>query len=175
LLENGEIDLLTMPQTYLSPNHPQLPLFTETFCCLVCRDNPDVGDLVALEDFLQMRHVTVGFGPGSMPSYEEWFTREFGDKARRVDIVAASFATLPFMLPGTRRIALCHRRLATAFTRILPLRIVEARFGIPPLTEAIQWHQYGATDRALLWVRDKIVVAMNAAPKPADTGQGAAI
>jgi len=28
---------------------------------------------------------------------------------------------------------------------------------IPPLTEVIQWHHYGATDRALIWVRDQIV------------------
>lgn len=46
-------------------------------------------------------------------------------------------------------------------TRILPLRIVEARFGIPPLTEAIRWHQYGGTDRALMWVRDRIVDSMS--------------
>lgn len=167
LLENGGIDLLAMPGTYLSSSHPMTPLFTETFCCLVSRDNADVGDSVTLENFLGMRHVMVGFGTGSLPSYEEWFSREYGDKARQVDVVAASFATMPFLLPGTGRIALAHRRLATAFTRILPLRIVEARFTIPPLTEAIQWHQYGATDRGLMWVRDQFVRSMAEEPPPA--------
>lgn len=157
LLETGEIDLLTMPQAYVSPAHPQLPLFTETFCCLLCRNNSAVGERIELEDFLQMQHVTVSFGPHSAPSYEEWFSREFGENARRIDIVAGSFSTMPFLINGTNRIALAHRRLAEAFTRILPLRIVEAPFAIPPLTEAIQWHQYGATDRALMWVRDRIV------------------
>lgn len=162
LLEKGEIDLLAMPQAYMSPDHPQMALFTENFCCLVCRDNPDVGTMVRLEDFLQMRHVTVGFGAGAMPSYEDWFEREYGAGIRRVDMVAASFATMPFLLPGTKRIALAHRRLANAFTRILPLRSVEANFGIPPLTEALQWHHFGATDRALMWVRDRIVAALSA-------------
>lgn len=167
MLENGTIDLLTIPQTLVSPNHPQLPLFTETFCCLVCRDNQDVGGQVALQDFLQMRHAMVGFGAGAMPSYEEWFNREYGSEARRIEVVAGSFATIPFLLPGTQRIALAHRRLARVYTRILPLRIVEAAFGIPPLTEVIQWHQYGATDRALMWVRDQIVAAMAGEPAAA--------
>jgi DNA-binding transcriptional LysR family regulator len=157
LLERGEIDLLAMPQNYMSAGHPSLPLFTETFCCLVSRDNSSVGESITIEDFLQMHHVTVGFGANAAPSYETWFNREFGETLRTVDIVAGSFTTMPFFIFGTNRIALAHRRLAHAFMDILPLRIVEAPFTIPPLTEAIQWHQYTSTDRALMWVRDQIV------------------
>jgi LysR family transcriptional regulator, nod-box dependent transcriptional activator len=160
LLENGEIDLLAMPQNFLSPKHAQLPLFTETCCCLVCRDNPDVGDSVSIKDFLELGHVAVSFGPDALPSYEEWFIREYGTNARRIEVSAGSFATMPFLLPGTRRIALAHRRLAEAYTRILPLRIVETNFTIPPLIEAIQWHRYNAADQALMWVRDQIVASM---------------
>jgi len=172
LLESGEIDLLTMPQAYVSAAHPQLPLFTETYCCLVCKDNRLVGEHLTLEDFLQMHHVTVSFGPHSAPTYEEWFNREFGDNARRVDMVAGSFSTMPFLITGTNRVALAHRRLAEAFTRILPLRMIDAPFGIPPLTEAIQWHQYGGTDRALMWVRDRIVSHF-ADPRPGAQRPGA--
>lgn len=157
LLEKGEIDLLAMPQDFMSADHPRLPLFAETFCCLVCRDNRDVGARISIDEFLRMRHVSVGFGVNAAPSYEDWFKREFGETVRTIDIVAGSFTTMPFLIPGTDRIALAHRRLANAFTRILPLRIVEAPFSIPPLTEAIQWHQYTSTDRALMWVRDQFV------------------
>lgn len=160
LLEKGEVDLLAIPKDYMSDAHPTLTLFAETFCCLLCRDNPEVGDRLTLNDFMRLRHVTVGFGPGSAPSYEDWFQRAYGPSARTIDIVAGSFTTLPFLLPGTRRIALCHRRLAEAYTRFLPLRIVETPFEIPPLVEGIQWHHYTGTDRALMWVRDQIVLAM---------------
>lgn len=162
LLENGEIDFLAMPQTFLSPHHPTLPLFTETCCCIVCRDNEEVGAEVSIEHFLQLRHVTVSFGPDAFPSYEEWFIREYGATARRIEVTAGSFATMPFLLPGTQRIALAHRRLAEAYTRILPIRIVEARFGVPPLVEAIQWHRYNTTDPALEWVRNQIASSMAA-------------
>jgi len=160
LLENGSIDLLALPQMFLSANHPSLPLFTETCCCIVCRDNPNVGDEVEIEHFLQLGHVTVNFGPDAFPSYEEWFNKQFGREARRIEVTAGSFATMPFLLPGTRRIALSLRRLAEAFTRILPLRIVEPRFGIPPLVEALQWHHYASADPAVMWVRDRIVATM---------------
>ena len=43
----------------------------------------------------------------------------------------------------------------------LPLRIVEPRFKLPPLVEAIQWHRFSATDQALMWVRDQIVASMS--------------
>lgn len=156
LLEDGELDLLAMPQIYCSPHHPSLPLFTETFCALVCRDNPLVGEHVSLAEFLALRHVTVGFGAGARPSYEEWFLREHGE-GRRIDIVAGSFATMPFLLPGTERIALAHRRLARVYARALPLRIVEVDIPIPPLVEAVQWHQYAGSDPAIMWVRDELV------------------
>ncbi|WP_297107698.1 LysR family transcriptional regulator [uncultured Devosia sp.] len=161
LLEKGEIELLVMPQNFMSEAHPRLPLFTETVCGLVSRDNADVGTKVSTADFLQMRHATVGFGPGATPSYEAWFNREFGEDLRHIDIVAGSFTTMPFLLPGTKRIALAHRRLAVAYTKMLPLRIVETEFSIPPLVEAVQWHQYTNTDRALMWVRDQIVDLMS--------------
>lgn len=166
MLEDGELHLLAMPQPYCSPHHPNLPLFTETFCGLVCRDNPLVGDRVTLEEFLDLRHVTVSFGPGALPSYEEWFAREYGERQRRIDIVAGSFASMPFLLPGTERIALAHRRLARVYTRVLPLRIVEVEMPIPPLVEAVQWHQYTDTDRALMWLRDELVRHFRAGFEP---------
>lgn len=165
LLQSGRIDLLALPDNLTSDSHPMLPLFTETCCCLVWRDNPDVGAQITVEDFLQMRHVSVGFGSRALPSYEEWFAREYGADSRKIEVVAGSFTTMPFLLPGTHRIALAHRRLAEAYVKILPLRIVEAQFGIPPLTEVIQWHQFGTTDRALMWVRDGLVEAMSNIPK----------
>lgn len=176
LLEKGEIDLLIMPQNFMSEAHPRLPLFTETVCGLVSRDNTSVGARISTADFLQMHHVTVGFGPGVTPSYEAWFNREFGEGIRTIDIVAGSFATMPFLLPGTQRIALAHRRLAKAYARMLPLRIVETEFSIPPLVEAVQWHQYTNTDRALMWVRDQIVdlVSDNASILETDAGQAGA-
>lgn len=161
LLESGKIDLLVMPSNFLSPLHPTIPLFTETCCCLVWRDNPKVGEEISLEQFLQMRHVSVSFGQNALPSYEEWFIREHGVNARQIEVTAGSFTTMPFLLPGSNCIALAHRRLAEAYTRILPLRIVEARFKLPPLVEAIQWHRFSATDQALMWVRDQIVASMS--------------
>ena len=161
LLESGKIDLLVMPSNFHSPLHPTIPLFTETCCCLVWRDNPDVGDTISLEQFLSMRHVSVSFGQNALPSYEEWFNREHGANARQIEITAGSFTTMPFLLPGSPCVALAHRRLAAAYTGILPLRIVEPLFTIPPLVEAIQWHRYSETDEALMWVRDQIVMSMS--------------
>ena len=159
LLESGKIDLLVMPSNFLSPLHPKISLFTETCCCLAWRDNSEVGDEISLEHFLRMRHVSVIFGHNALPSYEEWFIREHGANARQIEMTAASFTTMPFLLPGSNCIALAHRRLAEAYSRILPLRIVEPLFKIPPLVEAIQWHRYSETDEALMWVRDQIVLS----------------
>lgn len=155
LLENGRVDFLLMPRQYVSERHPFRHLFTEDFCVILCRDNTAVGDRITPEEFFAMRHVTVGLGPQG-PSYEVWFDREYGGR-RRVDVTAASFSTVPFLIPGTPRIALAHRRLAEAFARLLPIRILDAPFAVPPLEQTVQWHEYSGTDPGLMWVRDRIV------------------
>lgn len=158
LLERGEVDLLAMPHMFVSPDHPHEPMFDESFCCIAAQDNARIGDRISSQEYLSLNHVVVSFGEAN-PSYETWYFKTFGN-VRNIEVVAASFSTVPFLIVGTERIALIHRRLAATYAQMMPLRIVEPPFEVPRLTEAIQWHSYSNVDSGLLWIKDRLVSSL---------------
>jgi DNA-binding transcriptional LysR family regulator len=154
-LERGEVDFLAMPDIYHSPDHPSAHLFSDDFRAVVWEGNDVVGDTISLPDFLKMRHVTVRFSAVG-PSFEGWFIERFGNE-RLVDVVTGSYAAVPFLLLGTNRITLMHRRLAEAFAKMMPLRLLPPPVEIPALNEALQWHVYNDSDECLTWVRKQLI------------------
>ena len=155
-LERGEVEFLAMPDVYLSPSHPSVPLFSDTYRAVAWSGNDRVqGDTISLEDFLKMRHVTVNFNENG-PSFEAWFTQRFGAD-RAVDISTSSYSSIPYLIVGTQRLALMHRRLAEAFAAILPLKLLVPPVDIPPVHETLQWHLFNESDECLKWVRAQLV------------------
>jgi LysR family transcriptional regulator, nod-box dependent transcriptional activator len=155
MLERGEVDFLAMPDVYHSPDHPSAHLFSDDFRAVVWGGNTQVGDSVTLAEFLKLKHVAVRFSSVG-PTFEGWFIERFGNE-RLIEITAGSYAAVPFLLTGTNRIALMHRRLAEAFAAMMPLRLLPPPVEIPHLNEALQWHVYNDTDECLTWVRNHLI------------------
>jgi LysR family nod box-dependent transcriptional activator len=154
-LERGEIDLLVLPEKFVSREHPSQPLFTDDFVCICWSGNTTVGESVTLEQFFGLSHVVARPGRTRPPTIDAWFFERFG-QARRVEVVAMNFGTLPHLLIGTNRIATVHRRLATVFAAVLPLRLLEPPLPMPPVVEAIQWHRYRDRDPARIWLHEQL-------------------
>jgi len=150
-LERGDIDLLVLPENFVSKEHPSELLFTDDFVCLCWNGNTQIAESVSEEQFFAMSHVVAQPGRQRPPTIDTWFFERFGH-ARRVEVVAMSFNTLPHLLVGTNRIATVHRRLARVYSGALPLRILEAPIPMPPLVEAIQWHRYRERDPGRIWL-----------------------
>jgi hypothetical protein len=47
-----------------------------------------------------------------------------------------------------------HRRLALAYGRALPLKILPSPMAMPQLVEMIQWHKYRDRDPGRAWLCD---------------------
>jgi DNA-binding transcriptional LysR family regulator len=156
-LERGEADFLAMPEIYLSKNHPSAALFTDTYCVVADRNLGPQGDIMTEAEFLAARHVSVKF-PTVTPLHESWFVENRGVE-RDIAAFVGSFSAVPFLIVGTDRIALMHSRLAQAFCRIMPLRMLPCPIPIPPIAERLQWHRFGEGDVGLMWVRDALVAA----------------
>lgn len=150
-LERGEVDLLILPQNFVSHAHPSEVLFTDDFVCICWRDNPLVGASLSVEQFFELKHVVARIGRERPPTIDTWFFEQYGH-ARRVEVVAMNFSSLPHLLIGTNRIATVHRRLAALYADALPLRILDSPVPIPPVIEAIQWHRYRELDPARVWL-----------------------
>lgn len=62
LLLRGEVNMMIVPERYRIDGHPAQLLFEEEHVCVVWRDNPEVGERLPLEQYMQMGHISVGFG-----------------------------------------------------------------------------------------------------------------
>lgn len=158
LLERGEADFLIVPERYTVEGHPSELLFVEEHVCVVCRDNPLVGEHVTFEKYMQMGHVTVGFGSSLKLSIEDWFIKKY-NITRRIEVISSDFNTLPQLVVGTQRIATMHKRLAQYYVQYLPIRLVPTPVKLPAMREHLQWHRAMANDPLHRWVREKIQAA----------------
>lgn len=161
-LERAEVDILVMPVDFLSREHPHEELFADDYVCIACRDNPEVGDGLTVEQYLAAGHVGARLGGIRTTAIDDWFVQQSGVK-RRMEVLAMNFASVPQFVVGTRRLATVHRRLAELFATQLPLRVLPAPFTIPPLAEAMQWHSAFDQDPGLKWLRTLLHAAAGAA------------
>lgn len=159
MLERGEVEFVAMPDVYLSQDHPSVHLFSDDYRAVVWNQNTEVrGDSITLTDFLRLRHVIVSYKQ-SGPSFEGWFIERFGNE-RMVEVCASSYSSVPFLIVGTQRIALMHRRLAEVFARMMPLKLLKPPVEIPSIHETLQWHVYNDGDECLIWLRNQLIDAM---------------
>ncbi|MRW93951.1 LysR family transcriptional regulator [Duganella sp. FT80W] len=151
-LERGEIDLLLMPERYLSRSYPSEVLFTDRFSCIVCNDNTEVGPQLSKVDYLRLGHVATSFGSHQQSAFDEWYFKSIGLN-RRIEVMCAAFNLLPQFVIGTRRIATLQHQLALQLARYYPIRVLAPPVEIPPIVESMQWHPSNNHDPAHQWLR----------------------
>ncbi|WP_085026087.1 LysR family transcriptional regulator [Ensifer aridi] len=156
LLRRGDIDLLILPEMFMSDAHPRAKLFDEVHVCIGCRTNEELSEPLTFERYMSMGHVAVKFGNTRKPTIEESYLREHG-LTRRIDVVVQGFSMIAPMVSGTQRIGTMPLRLAQHFAKTIPLRIVELPLPLPPFTEAVQWPALHNSDPASLWMREMLV------------------
>lgn len=155
LLVRGEVDLMIVPERYIIEGHPSKLLFEEDHVCVVWQGNTQVGDSLTLEQYMDMGHVSVGFGRSRHMSIEEWFMNQYGFN-RRLEVITNDFNTLPQLIVGTQRIATMHKRLAYLYAEYLPLRILPPPVKIPVMREYLLWHRSVDGDPMHRWLRERI-------------------
>ncbi|TCN19815.1 LysR family transcriptional regulator [Sinorhizobium americanum] len=157
LLQRGDVDLLILPEIFMSNAHPRAKLFDDVHVCVGCRSNKQLSEPLTFERYMSMGHVVVGFGDTLRLGLEERFLLEY-DQKRRIDVVVHGYSMIPPMLSDTDRIGTMPLRLAQHFAQILPLQIVE--LPLPqhlPFTEAVQWPALHDSDPTSRWLREMLV------------------
>jgi LysR family nod box-dependent transcriptional activator len=163
-LSRGEIDFLVLPKNFIREGHPAEVLFEDEYVCVCWDANPLIGNEISLEQCLQLGHVVARIGTLRPPTIDAWFFERFGH-ARRVEVIATNFNSVPHLLVGTNRISIMHRRLALAYGKALPLKILQSPVVMPPLIEMIQWHKYRDRDPGRIWLIEVLKSALKSSPK----------
>lgn len=154
-VERGEVDLLITPAEWADSSLTTTPLFEERHVVVGCRDNPLFASELTEEGFMQSGHVAVSVGANATVSYADHQLSLIG-KTRRVELTAASFAVLPWLVMGTTRLVVMHERLARTMKQHLPIEYRNLPFSFPLMKEVIQFHRSRAADVGLAWLIGQI-------------------
>ena len=160
-LARGDFDLLLTPAEFIDPEHPSQLLFEERHVVVGCRDNPLLAAPLTLDGFSAAGHVGV-----KIDGRNTYIERELDRLGivRRVEVHAPSFIQAPWLLPGTRRIALMHERLARLMAPLLQLQVLDAPFEVPVMREMLQFHSARSSDEGLTWLRGRLQALANGRP-----------
>lgn len=168
MIERGHIDLLVLPASHLAEGHPSQPLFEDKFVCMTCRDHPEIDASLSFEQYKQLGHVLARWGAHRVPSVDEWFLNRYNFE-RRVEVITNTFSKMPAFLPGTRRLATLHLRLALLCAQELPLKILTLPWDAPQLVMAMQWNRHQQHDPGLSWLRSLLAESAAAMPPLPDS------
>ncbi len=154
-LNQGKVDLLITPDVYVHPDHPAELLFEERQVVAGWAENPLFRRPLTVEDVFAAGHVAVSFGQQRTASFADQRLALMG-KARKIEVTAASFMAVPWLLRGTRRLALMHERLAKAMAEVFPIAYAPLPFDFPIMREMVQHHRTRGQDDGLTWLRAEI-------------------
>nr|AAA68516.1 NodD3 [Rhizobium sp.] len=157
LLQRGDVDLLILPEIFMSNAHSRTKLFDDVHVCVGCRSNKQLSEPLTFERYMSMGARCRWVRDTLRLGLEERYLLEYGQK-RRIDVVVHGYSMIPTMLSDTDRIGTMPLRLAQHFAQILPLQIVE--LPLPqhlPFTEAVQWPALHDSDPASRCVREMLV------------------
>jgi len=152
--QQGDMDLMLVPEDYLAAEHPAELLFEEKHVVVGWAENPALSGPLTEEAFFALGHVSVELAEQAS-TFAEVQLKKLG-YARRIEVVAPFFSAVPGMLPGTMRLAIMHERLARMLTPSLPLKMAPMPFPFPPMREMVQYHRSRDFDAGLDWLLNLI-------------------
>lgn len=162
-LDEGYIDLLILPQQFLSPQHQHEVLYEETFVCAVWSQNRLVSDQVSLEQLMEMKLVASAPAGGrdrGLSTMDQWWVDRIGS-SRNVDVVVGTFSAAAPFIVGTNRYSIMHRRLAQHFSKTYDLKLLPLPIDFPRRTIAMQWNRYRGDDAGIAWLRKLLIASAN--------------
>lgn len=151
-MERGEIDVVVMPERYLSRSYPSETLFSDRYSCIVWNGNTEVGAQLTETDYRRLGHVATSFGSHQQTAFEEHFLKGIGLN-RRIEVLCTAFNLLPQFVMNTQRIATLPHLLAQRLAGYYPVRVLEPPVDIPRMFENMQWHPSNQGDLAHIWLR----------------------
>lgn len=166
-LRRGLVDLVINPLEYAIPGMPTEPLYEEDFVLVGWEDNPIFGRDFSIEDVFAHGHVAVALGGGRSVAIGDHQLELLGF-SRTVAVTAPSFSVVPWLIEGTMRLAIMHRRLAAQAGRRFAIRSAELPFTLQPIQELAQYHETRATDPGVNWLVDQIRTYALATGRTAD-------
>jgi DNA-binding transcriptional LysR family regulator len=130
-------------------------LFSERFVCVVRPDHPALSKRWTPQTFTELGHAFVALR-GTPGGAVDDALKRLGLE-RRIVVAVPHFLVAPFIVKDTDLVLTLPERMAHAFSRHVPLAILEPPFPLPGFTIEISWHQRVHLDPAHVWFREQVI------------------
>lgn len=155
VIDRVEVDMVVLPQQFLSSAHPSEELFRDTYTCIAWKGNREIGKTISLDEYFSASHVSIRFTTQPVDSLSDWILHLTG-RTRNVDVTTRLYSMIPHLIVNTTRIATVHQKLAHMFAKFLPIRVVDPPCEMPNVAEGIQWHSFRSGDPGIAWMRERL-------------------
>jgi LysR family transcriptional regulator, nod-box dependent transcriptional activator len=162
-LDAGEVDFVIEPAE-MKPRQPGRLLFKDRWVCALWAGNRDVGECLTRKNFLSLPHLGYRLNQRrGLASTAESYLAELGIR-RRIVATTESFLLLPFLLHGSRLIALIQWRIAERFRKAAELRVFPPPFRIPDIHDSLFWCARNTSTPAHAWFRSLLIEVASRLP-----------
>ena len=156
--ETGEVDALLATKQAANGLH-WTELYHDDGVLIARRGHPQVGQKISRELFNSLQHVEVMMTSGQMGDrrkrYEVFLKKNH--LSRRVIVTVPSFAAAAIVVAQTDFVAGIPRRVATAFSKYLPLKSIELPFKGFTADIALIWHPRTQADQGARHFRETLI------------------
>ncbi|MFO0603579.1 MAG: LysR family transcriptional regulator [Polyangiales bacterium] len=136
-------------------------LYEERFVCVVREGHPKVKKRLDLDTWASLPHAFVA--PGGKPGGVVDDVLAQHGKQRRVACAVPHFLLAPHVVASSDLVLTVGARVAEAFAKVLPLRVVEAPVALPGFRMSLAWHERQHRDPAQRWFRAQVAEAAKGA------------
>jgi DNA-binding transcriptional LysR family regulator len=119
------------------------------------KENPLFGGRITAESIFSAGHVAVSMGSQRRTAFGDRHIDQINPD-RHVEMVVSSFTMIPWVVIGTRRLAIMHRRLAVALSDSFAIAYAPLPFPFPSMHEMVQYHRARSADDGLRWLIEEI-------------------
>jgi DNA-binding transcriptional LysR family regulator len=155
-LGSGELDLTLVTPQAMPPSLKSLPLYDETFLCLLRRGHPAAARPLDLDTFCSLDHILVSPRGGGFSGVVDEVLARTG-RSRRVAVSLASFLLAPELVANSDLICTVPARLARRWSGAL--NVIAPPCEVDAFSVHMGWHPRVHGDPAQRWLREQVVAA----------------
>lgn len=138
-------------------------LFDDVWCCVLDRAHHPPDEPWTTEAVARHSWVAASIAGDSVPA--RGIARVAGFEPS-IEVLAPSFASVPWLVKGTRRIGLMQRRLAVVTAPVAGLEVIDAPWPPHRLNMLLYINHQRSRDPATAWLRDRVAAAARALDAP---------
>jgi DNA-binding transcriptional LysR family regulator len=165
-MQRGDVDLMigVVGSEARKPNLKQRRLLDERLVCVVRERHPLTRVRLTTARFAAAKHVLIA--PRGRPGGPIDDALAARGHERQIAVAVPHFLAAPHIVAETDLVLTMAARLAASFASVLPLRLLELPFELPPVRPSMLWHERNDDDPAHAWFRSRILAMVEEVQSP---------